>query len=66
MIGAGIGLAAGLALLPLASSIFYGIGRAEPVVLGSVALASVAIALLTTYVVVRPWTRLTPSELLRS
>ncbi len=51
MIGAVIGLASGLALLPVASSIFYGISRAEPVVLGSVALASVAIVLLTTYVV---------------
>ena len=55
--GAGVGLLSGLALLPLASSIFFGIGSIEPLVLLPVACTSAAIALATTYLVVRPWTR---------
>lgn len=66
LIGAAIGLVAGLALLPVASSIFFGIGRVEPAVLGGVSLTSAAMALVTTYLVVRPWTKLSPSVLLRS
>ena len=62
--GAAAGLAAGLSLLPIASSIFYGIGRVEPIVLGAVALVSAMIALVTAYLVVRPWTRLTARDLL--
>jgi putative ABC transport system permease protein len=65
LLGGGIGLAAGLALLPFASSLFYGIGAVEPGVLAVVALVSTGIALMTTYLVVRPWTRLTALDLLR-
>jgi len=63
--GALVGLLAGFALLPAASSILYGIGPVEPAVLVSVALGSVAMALGTTYLVIRPWTRLTAIDLLR-
>jgi len=63
--GAGAGLAAGYLLIPVASAVFMGIGSADPIVLSGVALFSVAIALLTTFVVVRPWTRLTALALLR-
>jgi putative ABC transport system permease protein len=59
------GLAAGLALLPIASSIFYGIGRVEPAVLAGVALVSATITLGTTYLVVRPWTQVAALDLLR-
>jgi ABC-type antimicrobial peptide transport system permease subunit len=65
LVGAVVGLGSGLSLLPLASSIFYGIGSTEPIVLVSVALASAAVALATTYMVVRPWTRLAVLDLLR-
>ena len=60
-----MGLAAGLVLLPIVSSIFYGIGRVEPTVLAGVALVSLTIALGTTYLVVKPWTTSTAIELLR-
>ena len=63
--GAVVGLLSGLALLPLASSIFFGIGSIEPLVLLPVACTSAAIALSTTYLVVRPWTRVAVLELLR-
>jgi len=65
VIGAAVGVGAGLALLPLASSIFFGIGAVEPGVLGGVALISMALALATTYVVARPWTRMASVEILR-
>jgi hypothetical protein len=63
--GALAGLVIGLALFPVASSIFYGIRPVEPAVLGAVVLVSVAIALGTTYLVVRPWAKLTAIDLLR-
>jgi hypothetical protein len=63
--GAGAGLVVGDLLIPLASAVFIGIGSADSIVLAGVALFSVAIALLTTFVVVRPWTRLTALALLR-
>jgi len=65
VLGAGLGLLGGLALLPLAGSVLYGIGRVEPLVLGSVVAASLAIALTTAYGVARPWMRLTSVDLLR-
>jgi predicted permease len=63
--GVAAGLAAGLALLPIASSIFYGVGSVEPAVLTAVALVSGVIALATTYLVVRPWTQVAALDLLR-
>ena len=53
--GAILGMAAGMALLPLASSIFYGIGAVEPLVVSAVAMCSVVVALSTTYLVARQW-----------
>jgi predicted permease len=64
-IGTTVGVVAGQALLPLASSILYGIGKVEPAVLMEVALASACVALLTTYVVARPWMRAAVADLLR-
>jgi predicted permease len=63
--GGVLGVGAGLALLPFASSIFYGIGSVEPLVLASVSLVSIVIALITTWVVARPWTQLSSLDLLR-
>jgi predicted permease len=65
IVGALIGVGAGLALLPTAASLFYGIGTIEPVVFGAVVFASTAVALATTYVVARPWTRMASIDLLR-
>jgi ABC-type antimicrobial peptide transport system permease subunit len=64
-IGGATGLAAGALLLPLAASIFYGVSPLEPAVLASVTATSLAITLGTTYVVVRPWTRLSAIDVLR-
>jgi predicted permease len=64
-IGTVVGVVAGQALLPLASSILYGIGKVEPAVLIEVALVSACVALLTTYVVARPWMRAAVADLLR-
>jgi putative ABC transport system permease protein len=64
-IGTIVGVAAGQALLPFASSILYGIGKVEPAVLIEVALVSACVALLTTYVVARPWMRAAVADLLR-
>jgi hypothetical protein len=64
--GALFGLAIGLALLPIVSSIFYGIGRVEPTILAGVALVSLTIALGTTYLVIKPWATSTAMDLLRS
>jgi ABC-type antimicrobial peptide transport system permease subunit len=58
-------LTLGQLLLPIVSSMFYGIGRVEPVILGGVALVSLAIALATTYLVIRPWATSTAIALLR-
>jgi predicted permease len=63
--GAGVGLAIGLALVPVVSAIFYGIRPVEPAVLGGVVITSVGLAVGTTYLVVRPWGRLTAIDLLR-
>jgi len=64
--GAGVGVIAGVALLPLASSFFYGVAPVEAGVVAGVAVACVAIALGTTYLVTRPWTRLGSIEVMRS
>jgi predicted permease len=55
--GAAIGIAAGMALLPVVSSLFYGIHAVEPAVTAGVAVAAVAIVILTTVAVVWPLTR---------
>jgi predicted permease len=63
--GTTLGVAAGMALLPLASSIFYGIGSSEPAVVVAVALTSALVALFTTYAVARQWIGLSSTEMLR-
>ncbi|MEO7192955.1 MAG: ABC transporter permease [Vicinamibacterales bacterium] len=63
--GGAIGLGAALALVPVASSIFFGIGSVEPVVIAGATAGIVSIVLTTTYAVVRPWTRRPALELLR-
>ena len=63
--GAILGMAAGMALLPLASSIFYGIGAVKPLVVSAVAMCSVVVAFSTTYLVARQWIGLKPVEMLR-
>jgi predicted permease len=55
--GAAIGIAAGMALLPMVSSLFYGIHAVEPAVTAGVAAGAVAIVILTTVAVVWPLTR---------
>lgn len=55
--GAAIGIAAGIALLPVVSSLFYGIHAVEPAVTAGVAIAAAAIVILTTVAVVWPLTR---------
>jgi predicted permease len=59
------GLAIGLALVPVVSSLFYGIRPVEPVVLAGVVLTSMALAVGAAYLVIRPWARLTAIDLLR-
>jgi predicted permease len=65
LLGAGVGVGVGLLLLPVAASIFYGIDGAEPAVLVGVSLLCAGLTVLTSYVVVRPWTRSAALELLR-
>jgi len=59
------GLASGLALMPLAASVFYGIAAVEPLAMAGAACGAAAIVIATTYSVVRPWTRLAAMDLLR-
>jgi len=59
------GLASGFAVMPLAASIFYGIAPVEPLAMTGAACGAATIVLLTTYSVVRPWTRLAAMDLLR-
>jgi hypothetical protein len=64
-VGALIGLAIGFGLVPVVSTMFYGIRPVEPAVLGAVASMAVALAVVATYLVIRPWARLTAIDLLR-
>ena len=59
------GLAAGFALMPLAGSVFFGVAPVEPLAMAGAACGAAAIVVLTTYGVVRPWTRLAAMDLLR-
>jgi hypothetical protein len=54
-----------MALLPVAASLFYGIGAIEPAIAASVASVSMALALATTYAASRRWIGLTSVEMLR-
>ena len=59
------GLASGFALMPLAASMFYGVAAVEPLAMSGAACGAAAIVIVTTYGVVRPWTRLAAMDLLR-
>jgi putative ABC transport system permease protein len=63
--GAAVGTAAGLALLPLVASAFYGIRPVEPVVIAVVACVSVLVSLLTAYIAARPLTRMSAAGAIR-
>ena len=63
--GAVLGLAAAFALTPLSASIFFGVAPVEPAAMAAAALGVAALVILTTYNVVRPWTRLAAMDLLR-
>jgi ABC-type antimicrobial peptide transport system permease subunit len=63
--GAAVGLALGFAVVPIASSVFYGIGTVEPTAIMGVALVSGLVVIATSYVVARPWMRRTAIDLLR-
>jgi putative ABC transport system permease protein len=63
--GAAIGVTSGAAALPAVSSLFYGIGPVDPIVIAGVVFVSIAIAMLTAYVATRPWTRMSPLEMVR-
>jgi putative ABC transport system permease protein len=65
-LGALGGLASGLALTPVAASVFYGIARLEPLAVAAAACGAAAIVAATTYSVVRPWTRRAAMDLLRA
>ncbi len=59
------GIAASQLSLPMVSSAFYGIQPVEIGVLASVAIFNLAIALAISYLVVRPWTRMSALEVIR-
>ena len=63
--GAVLGLAAAFALTPLSTSVFFGIAPVEPAAMAAAAVGVAALVILTTYNVVRPWTRLAAMDLLR-
>lgn len=65
MCGALLGLAAGFALTPLSASIFFGVAPVESAAMAAAAAGAAGLVILTTYQVVRPWTRLAAMELLR-
>jgi predicted permease len=64
-VGAVAGLGSGFALTPLAATVFYGITHVEPLAMTGAACGAAAIAIGTTYSVVRPWTRAAAMDLLR-
>jgi ABC-type antimicrobial peptide transport system permease subunit len=64
--GAAVGLASGFAVMPLAAAIFYGIAPVEPTAIAGAAIAVALMVVLTTYNVVRSWTRMAAMDLLRS
>ena len=64
-VGAALGLVAASLLTPVAATIFVGIGAIDPAVLAGVAIVCAVTTVVITLVVVRPWTRLPASVLLR-
>jgi hypothetical protein len=51
--------------VPIVSSAFYGIQPLEVGVLAAVAIFNLTIALTISYIVVRPWTRMSAMEVVR-
>jgi len=64
--GAGVGLASGFAVMPLAAAIFYGVAPVEPTAIVGAGLCVAVMVVLTTYNVVRSWTQMAAMDLLRS
>jgi predicted permease len=64
-IGAALGLVAAYFLTPLAAAVFVGIGDTDPAVLAAVALVCAVTTIVISILVIRPWTRLPASALLR-
>ena len=51
--------------LGFTARLFFGIGSVEPAVIAGAAIGITSIVFITTYAVVRPWTRRPAVELLR-
>jgi predicted permease len=64
-IGAALGLTASHFLTPVAATFFIGIGHADPAVLAIVAGLAAVTTIAITLIVVRPWTKVPASALLR-
>jgi putative ABC transport system permease protein len=65
LVGAAIGLIAGLGLTRLMASLLYGVGTSDPGTFGIVLLVLVAAALAAAYLPARAATRMAPTEALR-
>jgi len=65
-LGAALGLAGALLLARLVQHLLYGVRPEDPAVLGGVALALIAAALIATYIPARRATRVNPIDSLRS
>ena len=59
------GVASGFAIMPFAASVFYGIAPVEPVAMAGAAAGAAVIVIVTSYSIVKPWTRMAAMDLLR-
>jgi predicted permease len=59
------GLVLGFALMPVVAAAFFGVAPVEPLAMIGAASGAAAIVIVTTYTVVKPWTRLAAMDLLR-
>ena len=61
----GLGLAASFGLARFVTSLLFGVGGADPVTVGGVAVVLIAVAFLATYVPARKASRVDPVDALR-